>query len=300
MKKTLIALAAVAVSGAAMAQVTISGKYAFGFKSDTVSNVATSGMETTDGDIVISASEDLGGGMKISAVMATEIRGNGATQLGRDAYINLSTGTMGSFLMGRVESAEPINGYFATGRGLDGTVSPAAKDVDALIYTLPTFVSGVTLRISKSDQVSTGAVNALNTTRYQADYAAGPLKVAYDVTNYKAASTIDSRTLIGGSYDLGMVKISAARSTVKAVLASTQDEKYTAIGFDAPVTANMTVGITRVTAKQGTTMDKSGTALGLNYALSKRTAVQLTHQTAKQSATAVKDTYNRVRLTHSF
>jgi hypothetical protein len=78
MKKTLIALAAVAVSSAAMAQVTVSGKYAVAYTStESAAGVKASGFGTTDGDVVFTAAEDIGAGMKAGATMAVRVRGRG-------------------------------------------------------------------------------------------------------------------------------------------------------------------------------------------------------------------------------
>ena len=69
MKKTMIALAAIAAVGAASAQVTITG----GISMAVQSNLAkVAGMASVDNTLYIGASEDLGGGMKASAAMTIE------------------------------------------------------------------------------------------------------------------------------------------------------------------------------------------------------------------------------------
>ncbi|MGA1060213.1 MAG: porin, partial [Burkholderiaceae bacterium] len=65
MKKTLIALAALGVVGAASAQVTISGAMAVGIQNTTAASAAK--FHLTDGDINFSAKEDLGGGLTVDA-----------------------------------------------------------------------------------------------------------------------------------------------------------------------------------------------------------------------------------------
>jgi predicted porin len=70
MKKTLVALAVLAASGASFAQATITGTYAFGYASTTGGGVAaSSGLGTDTADINFAASENLGGGMTASAKM---------------------------------------------------------------------------------------------------------------------------------------------------------------------------------------------------------------------------------------
>ncbi|MEY3782232.1 MAG: hypothetical protein RIS97_410, partial [Pseudomonadota bacterium] len=69
MKKTLLALAVVAASGAAFAQsATLSGSYAFGYQSATsAAGVRTAGIGTDTAAIALVATEDLGGGLKATA-----------------------------------------------------------------------------------------------------------------------------------------------------------------------------------------------------------------------------------------
>ena len=93
MKKTLIAMAAVAVAGVASAQVTVSGQLAYAWEStssaDAVS-VDTNGLAVTDGNLTFRASEDLGGGMSISTSQEFVARGRDTAMSGRNATISLS------------------------------------------------------------------------------------------------------------------------------------------------------------------------------------------------------------------
>jgi len=78
MKKTLLALAAVAAMGVASAQVTVSGSIAAGVQNTVADTKAK--FHLTDADINFSAKEDLGGGMtaKASTSISNEkLRGNG-------------------------------------------------------------------------------------------------------------------------------------------------------------------------------------------------------------------------------
>ena len=78
MKKTLLALAAVAAMGDASAQVTVSGSIAAGVQNTVADTKAK--FHLTDADINFSAKEDLGGGMtaKASTSISNEkLRGNG-------------------------------------------------------------------------------------------------------------------------------------------------------------------------------------------------------------------------------
>ena len=89
MKKTMIALAAVAAVGAASAQVTITGGISVGVQSN-LAKVA--GITMPDNTLYIGASEDLGGGMKASAAMTIENDSyRGAAFTRADQSITLTT-----------------------------------------------------------------------------------------------------------------------------------------------------------------------------------------------------------------
>ncbi len=89
MKKTLIALAAIAAVGTASAQVTITGGISVGIQSNLAK---VSGITMPDNTLYIGASEDLGGGMKASAAMTIENDSyRGAAFTRADQSITLTT-----------------------------------------------------------------------------------------------------------------------------------------------------------------------------------------------------------------
>jgi hypothetical protein len=201
MKKTLIALAAVAVSSAAMAQVTVSGTYNFGHESVTsqATNSAgaktkVSGLRTFGGNIRFTAAEDLGAGLKASASIQFGVNGraadattsaNGTTPTDakvltssgsriaqEDASITLSGG-FGAITAGAVEAGNGIVGLGQAGapvRGLHnsynsatGSVLVGAGTIDLVQYTSPTF-SGVTVRAQMYDSVGAPGVGGTEAT----------------------------------------------------------------------------------------------------------------------------------------
>jgi predicted porin len=187
MKKTLIALAAVAVSSAAMAQVTVSGAYGFGHESVTSQATNSAGAKTKvnglrnmTGSVRFTAVEDLGNGMKASASIqfgvtgraadaadktpstgSTAISGAGSRVAQEDASITLS-GAFGAVTLGSVEAGNGIVGLGGAGapvRGFNnaynsstGSLLAGAANVDLLQYTSPTF-NGVTLRAQMIDSI---------------------------------------------------------------------------------------------------------------------------------------------------
>jgi hypothetical protein len=182
------ALAAVAVSSAAMAQVTISGAYGFGHESVTSQATSTdakakvSGLRNMTGNVRFTAAEDIGNGLKASAsiqfgvtgratdVVSTPTSGINATKVTtgtasrvaqEDATVTISGG-FGAVTMGSVEAGNGIVGLGGAGapvRGFNNAYNSAtssllagAANVDLLQYTSPTF-SGVTLRAQMIDSV---------------------------------------------------------------------------------------------------------------------------------------------------
>jgi len=189
MKKTLIALAAVAATGAAFAQssVTLSGKFAVAYtSSESNKGVKSSGLGVTDGDVVFAAVEDLGGGMKAGASLAVKVRGRdnkvsaasnqdpvvvdkdgkdavisltnaGSNVLGgRDASVYLSGG-FGTVTLGSIELGNGIIGLASAGApviGQDtGVTLDAAANADILLYSSPAIVPGLTARAAVVDSI---------------------------------------------------------------------------------------------------------------------------------------------------
>jgi len=314
MKKTLVAVAALAVAGGAFAQSTVNltGKLAFAYESAKAqtSGAKTSGLRVTDGDFVLTAVEDLGGGLKAQASMAVQSRGRTTNVQGRDATVALMGG-FGRVTIGAVESGNGIIGLAGAGApviGLDnGVVSAAAGNVDWLAYHTPN-MGGFTGTIQLVDSIgAAGTGGAESTSGLQdavlvgAAYANGPLSASADYTSYgqnavAAAAATDNRFRISGMYDLGVAKLGlgyAKQSTVAGV-----DTKDTFIGVSAPF-GPVTVGLNYATRKVDGAATAKGLDLGVEYALSKRTNIRAMYQTI-DVGTAIDGSTARIRLMHSF
>lgn len=149
MKKTLIALAAVAVSSAAFAQSSVSitgnlnisavdnGKITTqgGDPLRTTSQAATetktsaTGLDNgwTASEVRIAGTEDLGGGLRASFVFATGLGGGASTFADRDRSLALS-GNFGTVRIGRINTAA-ASGYHA----LSGSPSPSVGSLYGLM-----------------------------------------------------------------------------------------------------------------------------------------------------------------------
>jgi predicted porin len=356
MKKTLIAMAAVAVAGVASAQVTLSGKLSFGYSdshtnkegigSDATAGKDVAGFGVHDGHFTMSGSEDLGGGLSAAASMEVLSRGRDTAISGRNASLTVSGG-FGSVMMGAIEAGNGIMGLGqagAPGIGLDGKVLSGAANVDIVKYTLPTLVDGLTLGVSVTDAPgNTTGRSAGYSQGYSAAFAAGALSASIDYTDYKnsaadaaakdgsflasnAATTLsawtagtmlpsgaiavtaptaaskktDSRVRMSFSYDLGVAKVGYGRQTVDYSTATNADDVQTTMGVSVPMGA-ITLGL--ATAKQqidGAATKKTGTDFGVKYELSKRTSVDYGRATWSTNTDSEKNSYSRIRLTHTF
>ena len=294
-------MAAVAVAGVASAQVTISGKYAFGFTSDeTNAGAATTGLGVTDGNLTFSASEDLGGGLSIAASSEFVSRGRDTAITGRNASVTVSGG-FGSVMMGSIEAGNPVDNYSGgQGRDAGGTIT-ADSNLDILMWTLPAMAPGLTVQLKKTDPTGAGTVYASNTSGFSVGYSVDALTVGLDVTNYKAESNTKSRTTMGAKYNMGFATISAGSQTYKYLTTATNtaDKKETVFGVSAPV-GGMTVGVTTRKMAQVGSNNVSSTDVGATYALSKRTSVNVSSESTKTVGTAQSAKYQRIKLLHSF
>jgi len=218
------ALAAVAVTGAAFAQstVTISGKLRFAYesaerKSAGFTNTATGsdsiqlsaagksqGLRVTDGDFRLTSTEDLGGGLTATAYMEVQSRGRTTGIAGRDAGLMISGG-FGSVMIGAVESAngiEPLASAGAPGYGdLDARtfgyrVISGPGNVDILQYTTPQLMAGLTARVALID----------HNNKTGSDTGAG-------TGGMEATSLTQEAKLIGFNYSQGAIRLAGDYTT---------------------------------------------------------------------------------------
>ena len=293
-------MAAVAVAGAATAQVSVTGALGFGWEgvSPAVGGSET-GIKVTDGNVKFSASEDLGGGMSVLTAMDIQSRGRDTTIAGRDASITLVTG-FGGFTLGAVEAGNGILGLGGAGApviGLDGNtvglgsgVLDQGVNVNIAKYSLP-LDNGIGISVSRTDSALVlRGTNAGNT--YGATYSMGAISAALDFTDV----ALLKRTRVSGSYDLGVVKLGAGYQTRK-LTGATSTNKQTVLGVSAPFDA-FTVGLNYSTNKQLTASNK-GIDLGVSYALSKRTNVYAQMQSVTIGNLAAAKT-TRVKMVTSF
>jgi predicted porin len=291
-------MAAVAVAGAATAQVSVTGALGFGWEAASPAvGASETGIKVTDGNVKFSASEDLGGGMSVLTAMDIQSRGRDTEIIGRDASITLVTG-FGGFTLGAVDASNGIVGLGGAGApviGMDGSVLSGGTKVDIAKYSLP-LGNGIGISVARTDAANgLKGTNAVNT--YGATYSMNAISAALDLTDTAMAK----RTRMSGSYDLGVAKLGAGYQTLKAKGAGSAlgTNKQTVLGVSAPYGA-FTFGLNYATTKQSANnTSNKGIDAGVSYALSKRTNVYAQMQSVTIGTGDASKT-TRVKMVTSF
>lgn len=231
MKKTLIALAALAATGATFAQATISGNIGFSWQQSPVKAASgdgshVQGFAINDGEIYISAKEDLGGGMSATARGGMTMRGRSNAIGDRDATVGL-TGSFGAITVGSFRSCGTLMGVlsgvvtgtvYSSNESNNFTPLDKCSLIDAAVYSMP--VGPVMLSAtygefgsSVTDTSSTdrGNTTGITFTDLGGVYTSGPLMASINVTGFAAVGALAAadgivRTRLAGTYDAGVAK----------------------------------------------------------------------------------------------
>jgi len=273
MKKTLVAVAAMAAVTGAMAQATIYGTIEQTYnKSTTTLGGSTISTKTGIAEyqmgtslIGFKGSEDLDGGLKASYLyeMGISVQTT-ASPINRQAFVGLSGG-FGSLRIGKQYSASFLNAvaadpggatgatgalYLAPMTGYNGSEAPLRQD-QGIQYDLPSFVPGLKLSVTKvfggkntaptnsASGTETNNIKSGDGTGFAISYASGPLYVGFttdSVTNTAINfGTTDAATSVPDT-------IIAASATNKNKLntgSATYDLGMAKLGYN---TTKMTVG----------------------------------------------------------
>lgn len=268
MKKTLIAMAALAVGGASFAQVTLTGTLATGYKSTrstgtqaiTIAGLGLNaaavpgndaggwGIDTSE--IKITAKEDLGAGQAVEAVMglagadrsgeSTATSGNGSVT-GRDATLTYTNQSVGRFQMGTTRAAAVHSGIPSAGApviDMDGKLFQIRSNSDYVSYAAPIGPLFFELKQSESSagiglgQGTTGTAGTKvgqRSTDFALAYLSGPVQVV------GAYRTYDNRN----------------KDTIATAEGLTKDQVYALqLGYDTGV-AKFGFGYNAITASVG-------------------------------------------------
>lgn len=275
MKKTLIALAALAAFGSASAEVVLYGKVDLGLSSTTTTGGVDQGLEVTSGNyedsrLGVKGGSDLGGGLK--AIFQYEMglnAANYATAVTTDRVAMVGvTGSFGTVGLGLQWTpydnawswdqteyngfSAPNKTWYKGAHGDNGnTGNGNAKK--SISYTTPN-ISGFDATVMYANAAdATATASATKYVGVGANYNAGPLGVNFawestpsNIQNPTLATQSDktSAWILGASYDLGVAKIGAAfqQATVDGGngTAQAKDSGYTlTAGF--PVSKQTTI-----------------------------------------------------------
>ena len=277
MKKSLIALAVLAASGAAMAQssVTLYGIADVVIHKDkgVSAKMASGGVSTSRWGI--KGSEDLGGGLKanFNFEQKVDLTTGTATGFGRQANVGFSGG-FGTVKLGKTWNAyDDVAG--ATDPVFDANVlgplniapsySYVSNPNSGIKYVLPE-MGGFSAAVSTS--FKDASANNLRVTAFNVAYEGGPVFAALGYQNEKSDAASRKLLRLNGSYDLGVAKLLAGYGQSK------DEAKDFTFGVDVPLSPAMVLstGFTQVRPDAGGAKANSF-AVGVNYALSKRTSV---------------------------
>jgi len=238
MKKTLVAVAAMAAVTGAMADATIYGtlEQTYNKSTTTVGGSVTQtktgiGEYQTGGSLIgFKGSEDMGNGLKASFLyeMGVNLQTSASAPSNRQAFVGLSGG-FGSVRIGKQYSkgflnavaADPGGATGATGAlylapmtGYNGTEAPLRQD-QGIQWDLPSFVPGLGITITKvwggkntapTNGTVTSETNGVKTgdgTGFAISYASGPLYAGY---------TTDTVTNAGINFGMNDTGIDATTS----------------------------------------------------------------------------------------
>jgi len=315
MKKTLVAVAALAAFAGAHAEATISGVLESSIQK--AAGVRSIGGGTNGTEIDIGVSEDLGSGLKAVGSVALLVNPNAGsvatsssathgnatsasyTSTGAvssyNSYIGLSSSEVGTLKIGQQFSnvflatsvGDPL-GHSANSNALAGNGAGLAFQVaNSLNYSSPTFAG---FRIDYQKALNT-SVTAQQYTSYALNYSIGSFNIAAAIGRETPTSTTKrTETALGANYDLQVVKLFVA--TTQQSQTNVATKSYTDLGIAVPI------GAVTATANVGSGYNNLKNFGGsLTYAFSKRTSAYYSYGNGTTTANAVTQ---MVGIRHNF
>jgi predicted porin len=309
MKKTLIALAALAATGAfAQSSVTLTGTFDPSIVSTTTtlgnadksSNIALSNSRQGTTNLTFKGVEDLGNGMtaiflyegdfsaaaKADGAASAAVANNSIGALGGEVYTGL-TGGFGSFKLGAPNTPtlsaqaarQPIGTKLGSGFGASAILGTGhVRESNSVVYASPTF-SGVTVAVGYMFGVPNDnapvIAQAASKTDIGVAYAAGPVRL--NLSRFVQGATLtgnsNTQTNLAAQFDVAGHTLYAGAHTET----STGQIKTTGMNvagrFAVSPKANVLFNYAKLSDKTSVVaLDKSVFALGAKYDLSKRTS----------------------------
>jgi hypothetical protein len=313
MKKTLVALAVLAASGASFAQVTMTGEATWGYRATTTGGATTSdagGFGVDTSELYFDAAEDIGGGNKVTAHMAIGgldrggyNTGTDSLTAGQDFFMTIGGGSMGTLKLATTKAADYLGGSSSAAVvgwnvGYDGKVYSGRTTSDNITYTLPAF-GPVTVSLGHREAAAgaganpaigegVGTVGAASVTGQKKNWitakgAFGGLKfdANYAVYDSKASTGttlgdtgIDDTSLYAAvSYDFGVAKVGYGFENRKKVAGTRFDQYLAASTTFGAFDLGVDFANRKDSDEFATAGTKSGWGLAGVYHLSKRTSL---------------------------
>lgn len=292
MKKTLVALAAVAVTGGAFAQSVLTGDIAYGFSSVTVNNSTTSGFGLDAANLYVNTSEDVDGLGKLTASLTLSSDGGRSTApYAGDQSITLVTAGGMKVMAGSVQGTSYLaQGIASAGSAYDTNLSgknlSARTNNDVISASMP-LTDTLKLSVSHTEAdvaLGTGSALAVTTTtqRYNTaglTYTVGDLSIdggyrSYDNQIAQSTSSVNTLSRASIGYTLGATKIGAGMQTATYMYGNTSTQSL--VGLSTVVNGLKLGGQYGQTVTSGNSTatsnyTRTGLLLGSQYDFSKRT-----------------------------
>ncbi len=312
MKKTLLAIAALAASTASMAQSTVT---LYGVLDASVENVKGDKSVTRVSSDNLSSSrfglkgtEDIGGGVKANFVLESGIKvdtganGGGTRFFDRAAWAGLG-GSFGEVRLGRIDTPiGDIAGNVLSAQPYDDLKILKTRAGDSyrradntITYIAPALVPGLTATLQYATATGKGATGGTEvagssegkTYGLSVKYAAGPLTAGVGYLNAKdesagtAVTNKANATLVYAGYDLGAAKVTGyydVETNPSAALTGARRLTVTGVKVAVPVSPEFTAIVGGSTARNtlgliaGSDNVQILTVKGI-YTLSKRTSL---------------------------
>lgn len=309
MKKSLVAMAALAFAGMAAAQSSVT---LYGVADIYVAKPKGAKVQAGSGGVAtsrwgIKGEEDLGGGLKANFNYESGISlANGAVSgalFSRQANVGVSGG-FGTIKLGKSWNA--LDDVFgAANSGFDSALSAnkvwlngyAGEAVAQIYYATPSlngFAAAVSTQLN-GNSASTGKTSALNVT-----YAQGPLAVAlgYEDNKNTSLAPVQKGTMLNGSYDLGSAKLLGSYYTTKPATGARTNSYQ--LGADVPLTGALTLSVGYANSKVSGGKADSALSLAGAYSLSKRTLVYAGYRAESRKSGAADNDLWAVGINHKF
>jgi len=318
MKKTLVALAAVAVTGGAFAQAVMTGYLGYGYDQHTSSlGVMASGLGVDDAEINFAVTENIEGLGKLSGTLGFIAGGRGATATGRDTKLSLTTLSGTSITFANALGASYLtNGVAASGTDYEYDLTLTTAPAGSGLFSARSVNDSVTVKVPLADGVSVSGAHSEPTQvsywsgsgaagaavagtagqRYNTlslDYKAGALTAnagyrSYDQGLSNSSSYANNRNRASANYDLGVAKVGAGYEATTYMYGNTLMD--TMVSINVPIgSLNLGAQLGQRTAagnsSSGSDYSRSGYLLVANYALSKQSYIVANYYSIDQGAT---------------